>query len=277
MIQNLTIIGLGLLGGSIGLGVRKRINNCQITGCAHREGSLVQAKSLGAIDAWTLDVGQAVREADLVVLCMPVGQIGLWIQRVGNFLKPGAVVTDVGSTKAAICAAGERMPPPGVFVGSHPMAGSEKTGVAVARADLFEGATCVITPCTSTDPAATTRVEQFWNALGMRLVRHDPATHDHLVALVSHLPHAVAAAVVGVQSETSIDLRGKGFLDTTRIAAGDAGLWRDILMDNRTNVVDAIDQLSAELSTLARHLRTGDAAAVESWLARQSARRSRMT
>jgi prephenate dehydrogenase len=154
------------------------------------------------------------------------------------------------------------------------MAGSEKTGVAVARADLFEGATCVITPTPSTDPSAVARVEQFWHTLGMRLVRHDPHTHDHLVALVSHLPHAVAAAVVGVQSDASIDLRGKGFLDTTRVAAGDAGLWRDILMDNRQNVVEAIDQLNAELTHLATHLRAADAVAVEAWLAKQSARRA---
>lgn len=274
MPRNLTIIGLGLLGGSIGLGVRKYISNCKIMGCAHRPDSLIQARRVGAVDEWTLDVPESVREADLVVLCMPVGQIPGWIEKIGPHLKPDAVVTDVGSTKASICLAGEKMSGPGVFVGSHPMAGGERTGVAHARADLFQGATCVVTPTASTDPSAADRVESFWTTLGMRVVRHDPKTHDRLVAWISHLPHAVAAAVVGVQTEASLDLRGKGWTDTTRIAAGDAGLWRDIFMENRENLVDAIGQLNAELSELARLLRSGNANAVQEWLSRRAQRRT---
>jgi prephenate dehydrogenase len=232
---------------------------------------------LGAIDDWTLDVCKAVADADLVVLCMPVSQIPVWLERIGQNLKPGSVVTDVGSTKLAICDAGARhIVAPGAFVGSHPMAGSEKTGVAVARADLFDGATCVVTPAADADNGAIRKVCDFWTTLGCRIVQHDPATHDRLVAMVSHLPHAVAAALVGVQSDDSLDLRGRGFMDSTRIAAGDAGLWRDILIDNRQNVIDAIGHLHQELDQLTASLRTGDAAAVESWLARQVQRRNRL-
>lgn len=274
MPRNLTIIGLGLLGGSIGLGVRKFISDCKIMGCAHRPDSLIQAQHLGAVDEWTLDIPQAVREADLVVLCMPVGQIPDWIDKIGPHLKPGAVVTDVGSTKASICAAGEKMSGPGVFVGSHPMAGGEKTGVACARAELFQGATCVVTPTVATDPSSADQVEAFWTRLGMRVVRHDPKTHDRLVAWISHLPHAVAAAVVGVQTEASLDLRGKGWTDTTRIAAGDPGLWRDIFMENRENLIDAIHELKTELSELTELLKSGQAQAVQEWLSRRAQRRT---
>lgn len=271
MPQNLTIIGLGLLGGSIGLAVKDRIRGCKIMGCAHREGSLKDALALGAIDSWTLDPAEAVREADFVVLCMPVSMIGTWIWKIAGHLKAGAVVTDVGSTKAAICYAGEAIQRPAHFVGSHPMAGSEKKGVAVARADLFDGATCIVTPTSGTDSGAADTVAAFWQTLGCRVVRHDPETHDRLVSLVSHLPHAVAAAVVAVQSDASLDLRGKGFLDSTRVAAGDAELWRDIFTDNRDNVVIAIDRLIAELATLSRTLRSNDPAALQQWLA-QAAR-----
>lgn len=277
MLQNLTIIGLGLLGGSIGLGVRSRINNCRITGCAHREKSLIDAQQLGAIDDWTLDVHQAVQDAELVVLCMPVGQIPIWLERIGKDLKPGCVVTDVGSTKQAICDAGARhIVAPGAFVGSHPMAGSEKTGVAVAKADLFQSATCVVTPTAGTDRVAIQKVCDFWQTLGCRIVQHDPATHDRLVAMVSHLPHAVAAALVGVQSTDSLDLRGRGFMDSTRIAAGDARLWRDILMENRANVIDSINHLQHELAHLSTCLRNADASGVEAWLAKQAERRNQL-
>jgi prephenate dehydrogenase len=194
MPQRITIIGLGLLGGSIAMAVRGRLSDCSIVGCAHREASLIKAKDVGLLDNWTLDPAEAVAGADLIVLCMPVRQIPLWLGRIAPYVPAECVVTDVGSTKAAIVAAGEAaVRPPAHFVGSHPMAGSEKTGVAAARADLFDGATCIVTPTPASDAAAVERVETFWRQLGCRLVRHAPADHDRLVALVSHVPHAAAA------------------------------------------------------------------------------------
>lgn len=266
MVQRLTIIGLGLLGGSIGLAVRKRLSGCRITGCAHRDKSLIEAQKRGAVDDWTLDLGVAVGDADLVVLCMPVSQIPGWTERLSPHLKRGAIITDVGSTKQAIVDAGERwVRPPAHFVGSHPMAGSEKTGVAVARADLFQGATCIVTRTAQTDASSADVVERFWQALGCRVVRHSPSDHDRLVALISHLPHAAAAALVAVQDAASLDLHGKGFLDSTRIAAGDPELWRDIFTDNRDNVLGAIDRLIEELSRVRTQV-ANDPKALEAWL-----------
>ena len=275
MLPNLTIIGVGLLGGSVGLAVKHRASDCRIIGCAHREGSLIKAKSLGAIDDYTLEPAAAVAEADLVVLCTPVSQIEPWMTAIAPHLKAGAIVTDVGSTKAGIVAAGERtIAPPAFFVGSHPMAGGSRTGVDVARADLFEGATCIVTPTKRTKAKALATIESFWRLLGMRIVHHTPTEHDRLVALVSHLPHAGAAALVAVQEAASIDLHGRGFLDSTRIAAGDAGLWRDIFCDNRQHVKTAVDRLIAELHRFRGVLDSNDAAALEQWLERQAATRT---
>ena len=272
--QHFTIIGVGLLGGSLGLALKRRVPGCAIVGCGHREASLVEAKRRGAVDDWTLDPAAAVKDADVVVVCVPVGQMETWLAKVGPYLKPGAVVTDVGSTKAAIVAAGERLiRPPAFFVGSHPMAGGAQTGVTAARETLFDGATCVVTPTAATDAAALATVEALWTTLGMRLVRHGPADHDRLVAVVSHLPHAVAAALVAVQSDASIDLRGNGFVDATRIAAGDAALWRDIFMDNRENVTAALDLVIAQLAEVRARIASGDSDAITAWLRTQSARR----
>lgn len=269
-IERLAIIGVGLLGGSIGLAVKAKWPGCRVVGCGHREASLAEAKRLGAVDEWTLDAAAAVAGADVVVVCVPVGQMADWLGRIGPHLKAGAVLTDVGSTKAAIVAAGEAaVRPPARFVGSHPMAGGSKTGVAAARADLFDRATCVLTPTDATDADALGTVEAFWRLLGMRTVRHTPAEHDRLVALVSHLPHAAAAALVAVQSPASIDLHGRGYLDSTRIAAGDAGLWRDIFADNRENVVAAVDGLVEQLQRFRDMVAAKDDAGLVRWLETQ--------
>lgn len=273
--QHFTIIGVGLLGGSLGLALKRRVPGCVVVGCGHREASLIEAKRRGVVDEWTLDAAVAVKDADCVVVCVPVGQMETLLAKIAPHLKPGTVVTDVGSTKAAIVAAGERLVrSPAFFVGSHPMAGGAQTGVTAAREDLFDGATCVVTPTAVTDAATLSKIESLWATLGMRLVRHSPADHDRLVAVVSHLPHAVAAALVDVQSSASIELRGRGFIDTTRIAAGDAALWRDIFTDNRANVVDAINRLIFTLYAFRDRLTADDATDLTDWLREQSERRS---
>jgi prephenate dehydrogenase len=275
MFDSVTIIGLGLLGGSLGLALREKIRDCRIIGAGPKEPSLIEAKQRGVIDGWTLDFGESVVNADLVVVCTPVGVMDDAFARVSPRLKPGAIVTDVGSTKASIVAAGEARIGRN-FVGSHPMAGSEKTGVAAARADLLAGATCIVTPTDVTDPTAADTVVAFWRTLGMNVVTHAPADHDRLVALVSHLPHVAAAAVTAIQEEASLPLRGKGFSDTTRVAAGHAGLWRQILTDNAANVSAAIDKTVAELRRLQSSLDQNDAAAVEAWLQAAAERRGKL-
>lgn len=232
---------------------------------------------MGAVDEMYDDPAAAVRDADLVILCTPVGTFPQILTAIGPALADGAIVTDVGSTKASVVEAAGRILPRTVrFVGSHPMAGSEKRGVEFARADLMNGALCIVTPDASTDLEALNAVESFWRLLGMRTTRVSPVEHDRRLADISHLPHAVAAALVMMQDEGSFDLSGKGFADVTRIAAGDGGLWRDILLDNRDHVIGGIERLSGQLAKLAAALRNGDGDAVKSWLDNAARRREKL-
>jgi prephenate dehydrogenase len=272
--RRLSILGVGLLGGSIGLAARQRIKGCRVVGYAHRRATLEAALRLGAVDEAYEEARAAVRDADLVILCTPVGILGSLLREIAGDLASGAVVTDVGSTKESVVdAAGEALPATARFVGSHPMAGSEKRGVEFAREDLFDGAVCITTPAARTDPGALGQVEAFWQLLGMRTTRLSPVDHDRLLADVSHLPHAVAAALVSMQQDPALGLCGKGFADLTRIAAGDPGLWRDILLDNRKNVRQSIDRLIVELRRLSRLLESEASGELEQWLRSASDRR----
>jgi len=215
-----------------------------------------------------------VRDADLAILCTPVGTFEDLLRRIGPALKPGTVVTDVGSTKRSICRAAEQALPAGVhFVGSHPMAGSEQRGIEAARADLYRDALCITTPTGRTDPTAVRQVESFWQDLGMRITRLTPEDHDRLLADASHLPHALAAALVLLQSDQSLAVAGKGFLDTTRIAAGDAGLWRDIFQDNSDNLKDSIRRLRQHLERLETMLEPAKAKELLHWLNQAATKR----
>ena len=275
--RRLTILGVGLLGGSIGLAVRSRINYCRVVGYGHRAATLQVAKALGAIDETYDEPGHAVRGSDWVILCTPVSMLAPLLEQIAPDLSDGAIVTDVGSTKRHFVEAAERLLPVGVHcVGSHPMAGSEKRGVQFARADLFEGAVCITTPTPKTNAAALQAVESFWQMLGMRTTRLTPEMHDRLLAEVSHLPHVVAAALVALQEDPALDLCGKGFLDMTRIAGGDAGLWRDILLDNRDNIRKSIQRLQANLEKMSALLDGNDAEAVKGWLEAAALRRLKL-
>jgi prephenate dehydrogenase len=266
-LDRLSIIGVGLLGGSIGLALRSVVSGCEIVGYGHRRETLERAQQIGAIDHGTGDLRAAVEGSDLVILCTPVGLFSEILRGMADGLKKGCVVTDVGSTKASVVEAAERTLPGGVhFVGSHPMAGSEKRGVEFAKADLFQNALCIMTPSERTDGGALARVEEFWRLLGMRTCRMTPADHDRALAEVSHLPHAVAAALVGMQSPDALRLAGKGFLDTTRIAGGDGGLWRDIFLDNAGNVRAALARLRGQLEDFERLLDPGRGEELRGWL-----------
>ena len=271
--KRLCVLGVGLLGGSLGLAAKARVPGCRVVGYAHRPATLAEALAAGAVDEGYDDPAAAVRDADLVVLCTPVGLLGDLLARVAPALAAGAVVTDVGSTKASVVAAAEARCPGVRFVGSHPMAGSEKRGVAHARADLFDGAVCVTTPTDRTDPAALAGVEAFWRALGMRTERLPPDAHDRVICDVSHLPHAVAAALVAVQQPGAERLAGRGFFDATRIAGGDGGLWRDILLDNRANLTASLGRLRGAMDELEALLDPDRAEDLRAWLDRAADRR----
>jgi prephenate dehydrogenase len=272
--HRVSILGVGLLGGSIGLALRSKVSSCRVAGYGHRRTTLERALEIGAIDERYDSAAEAVRGADLIVVCTPVGVLREMLTQIAPALAGGAVVTDVGSTKRSVVETGERILPPGAhFIGSHPMAGSEKRGVEFARTDLFENATCILTPTQRTDQTALGEVETFWRLLGMRTTRLTPDQHDQLLAEVSHLPHAVAAALIAMQADDALPLAGKGFLDATRIAGGDGGLWRDILVDNADNVRAAVARLRGELDRLLGMLDVAKARELEAWLNAAASRR----
>lgn len=273
----MSILGVGLLGGSIGLAMKRRASSCQIVGYGHRQETLDRARQLGAIDVGHTRPADAVAGADVVVLATPVGLFGSLLEAIGPALKPGAIVTDVGSTKRSVVQLAESILPSSVhFVGSHPMAGSEKRGVEFASSELFQNAVCILTPTVRTNPSAADTVRRLWEELGMRTVEMTPEEHDQRLALASHLPHAVAAALVLLQDDASLAVAGKGFLDATRIAGGDGALWRDILMDNRDNMLSAIDGLTGQLGTLAKLLRNNSSEQLVQWLDAAAARRNEL-
>jgi prephenate dehydrogenase len=238
----LCVLGLGLLGASVAMAARRRGLASHIAGWSHRASTRDAAVARAVVDAAHEAPDQAVRDADLVVLASTVSTIPAVAASIVASAAPNAIVTDVGSTKRLIveqctAALGPR------FIGSHPMAGGEKTGLEHARADLFDRAICIVTPTSSNAPSDVVSLEHFWTQLGSTTVRLDPAEHDRLVALVSHLPHAVAAGLVAVQSDLSMKLAGPGFRDSTRIAASDPALWRDIFLDNADASIASADKL----------------------------------
>ena len=272
--QRLSILGVGLLGGSIGLALKSATTDYKIIGYGHRTESLQAALRMGAIDEMTLDLAASIRQANIVILCTPVSTFRQIFDKIKGELSPGTIVTDVGSTKRSICRLAEEMLPQGVhFVGSHPMAGSEKRGVDAARADLFRNALCITTPTSKTNSDALRQIESLWQKLGMRVTRLNPDDHDRFLADVSHLPHLLAAALTLIQSDSSLALAGKGFFDTTRIAGGDGGLWRDIFVDNADNLHISLTKLRQELDRFESLLKPEHAEQLKAYLDKAAGRR----
>ncbi len=275
--KKVTVVGVGLLGGSIGLAVKAADERIAVVGVGRRKSSLDRALAAGAIDAATLSVADGVAGADLVVLATPLGAYEGHLSAMRDCLSPRAVVTDVGSTKAvAVRLAEGVLGKGGPFVGSHPMAGSERRGVQFARADLFAGATCIVTPTKHTRPAALRKVLRFWEMLGGKTVRMSPTAHDRAVARVSHLPHILAAMIVTGQKNADLELAGHGFLDTTRIASGDPAMWRDIILTNRKALLNAIDAADEQLMRIRDLVDLGDAAGIERYLTAAKKRRDEL-
>jgi prephenate dehydrogenase len=267
--NKITLVGVGLLGGSLGLAVRRRRLAREVAGFVRRNASLKDCEKAGALDYATTDLLAAVSGADLVVLCAPLAQMRPLVERMFPALKRGAIVTDVGSVKASVVKELESLVSKvgAHFVGSHPMAGAEKTGVLSARADLFECAMCVVTPTRKTNAAALRKVEQFWKSVGCRLLRLSPELHDKLASQASHLPHVVAAALASVvldprKSQQQAALCANGFRDTTRIASGSPEMWRDIALANRKELRVSLDEFVRELQHVQAMLRRGDASEI---------------
>lgn len=269
--QRLAVLGLGLLGGSVAWAARKRGLAREVVGHGRREAPLRDAIERGLVDRAEVDPAAAVDGADLVVLATPVGSMAGLLRAAAPGLRRDALVTDVGSVKSLLTETLPGLVPPGVvYIGSHPMAGSHEKGPDHARADLFEGATCVITPMAGDPEAAVARIEAFWRGLGARVVRRDPTTHDIEVAWMSHVPHALAfafARALGDAPPSAREVAGSGFRDFTRIARSDPELWAEILVANRKAVQGPLARVAERLGDLARALETGDVETMDRWIA----------
>jgi len=278
--RKITIIGVGLLGGSIGLAAKKRRVAGEIAGFVRSKKSIAGCEKFGATDFATTDLLAAVSNSDLVILCTPLAQMRSLAEQALPALKRGAIVTDVGSVKAgAVRELEPLVKKSGAhFIGSHPMAGAEKNGVAAARENLFENAVCVLTPTKKSSVAAIRKLENFWKSLGARVLKMDAAQHDLLVSRSSHLPHVVAATLANLvlnpaNPKAQAGLCATGFRDTTRIASGSPEMWRDIALANRKNLSRSTDTFIAELKKFQNALKSGDAQSVEKIFATAKQRR----
>jgi prephenate dehydrogenase len=273
VIRELAIVGVGLLGGSVAKAARASGLARRLVGIGRDTARLRPALDDGTLDAVTTDLDTGVRDADFVLLAAPVLAIEGLLERVWRAAPARTVVTDVGSTKRNIVRAAERLAAtrPLTFVGSHPLAGSEQSGYGVARADLFRGATVVVTPTEATELAALKQVTEFWEALGARVSSLDPETHDRTVAAISHLPHLIACALVdgaGRVEPSALDLAARGFRDTTRIAAGDPDMWTEIFLANRDALSASVEAFQQALADLQRAIAAGAPDALRAALAR---------
>ena len=271
MIGRLSIVGLGLLGGSVAKAARAASLAQEIVGVGRNPKSLEPALLERAVDRITTDLAEGVRDADMIVLATPVATLERQLPAVWEAASSHALLTDVGSTKAGIVRAAEALGAsrPLGFVGSHPMAGSNLSGFSVARADLFSGATVILTPTDRTPSEPIKRVTEFWEAMGGRVIVMDPATHDRAVAAISHLPHLVVDALVAAVVDMDprfLDVAARGFKDTTRIAASDPAVWREIFQQNREALGEALAAFRGALGRLEGILAAGDDAAIESAL-----------
>ena len=270
MIHHLTIIGVGLIGGSLAKALRFENAVGHITGFGRTESSLQRAQALGVVDSWSLDLGTAVEQAEVVVIASPVNAISSTFQKLKSCLGDNAIVTDAGSVKgpivdAAVSGLGDKIVN---FVPGHPIAGKEQSGVDAASATLFKGHRTILTPIANTGTEAISTVKDMWETIGAEVVFMEPSVHDELLALTSHLPHALAFILVDLLSrqtnpEDSFDLSAGGFYDITRIASGDPVMWRDIFLSNQQAVLQRLTEFSTAIANLAELINDCDSHGLE--------------
>lgn len=269
------IVGVGLIGGSVGQAVRSRALAERVVGVGRDSGRLEEARRLGAIDAGTTDLARGVGEAEVVVIGTPVSRIARDVREAAGHAPTDALITDAGSTKQRIVAEVEADPRAlGMFVGAHPIAGSERNGAAHARADLFQGRACVLTPTEKTPADRLERARAFWEAVGCRVNLMDPAEHDQALAWTSHLPHIIAAALAGAIPADTLGLAAGAYRDGTRVAGADADLWTAIFLENRMPLIEALDGFEAQLANFRRAILDQDTEAIRCWWQAARERRS---
>ncbi len=270
LFQKVSIVGVGLLGGSLGLAVRERQLAGRVEGWVRRRESVAECHEREVADLVTTDLKAVLTNADLIVLCTPVEHMRENLEPVLGVLKPGAIVTDVGSVKSVVVRELEALVARagGCFIGSHPMAGGERVGVAWSRSDLFARAVCAVTPTEATPVVAVEKLTEFWESIGMRVLNLAPERHDEFVARTSHLPHLLATVLAGYVLDPGFpseqrELCAGGFRDTTRVASGPVEMWQGIISANHVNLAKDLAALESRFSELRGALERNDLAVIE--------------
>lgn len=272
LFNRLCLVGIGLIGSSIARVAKKRGDIAKtIVVTTRRAETLARVRELGLADVVEADAARAVEGCDGVIFCIPVGAYADAMRHIAPHLAPGAVLTDVGSTKGSVVRDLSPLLPAGVhLVPAHPMAGTEYSGPDAGFAELFEGRYCIVTPLPESDPAAVEKVKELWRRCGSMIETMDPVTHDKVVAIVSHLPHLIAFTICGTADdlaeetkEAVLKFAASGFRDFTRIAASDVDMWRDVFLNNREAVLEMLSRFAEDAHAFGRAIRWGEAGFIE--------------
>jgi len=283
MMNKLCIVGLGLIGGSIGLAARRKRLAREVVGLVRRRESINESRRYGVSERATLSVEEAVSDSEMIIMTTPLHAMERLAGAITPFAPEGCVITDVGSSKRCVVSAMEKIfHPRAHFVGAHPIAGSEQSGMRAARDDLFEGTPCILTPTRKTDKEALKKVRGLWESLGSNVSLLSPSDHDRIVAAISHLPHLLAATLVNYLArmpggaQKTLPFAGRGFKDSTRIAASPSDMWVDICLANRDEILRALKNYQIELALAKRALERGDVTGLRNILLRASGLRNEM-
>jgi len=276
--ENVAIIGLGLIGSSIARATREALPEVRLSGFDADLDIRTRARNLQLVDTLPEDIAQAVETADLIILCVPVGAMGAAASAIAPTLKHGVIVTDVGSSKAAVAQVLKSALPDAIVIPGHPIAGTENSGPEAGFATLFRGRWSILTPDGDAPPQAVERLTAFWSALGAKVECMDARQHDLTLAVTSHLPHLIAFTIVGTARELENVTEGEvikysagGFRDFTRIAASNPTMWRDIFLSNKDAVLDVLDRFRGDLAGLEQAIRADDGEALHDWFSRTRA------
>lgn len=276
-LRQVTVLGLGLLGGSISLAVLRSFAQVKVVGYTHRPSTRDKARQLAVASEVVDDIRQSVSDSDVVILATPLCTFENIFVEIADALPSGCIVTDVGSTKSLPHRWADKKLPKNVhYVGSHPIAGSEQRGVEYARDDLFDQAMCVLTTTEKTNRQALQILKTFWSKLGCVVKIMAPAEHDRIFANVSHLPHMIAAALINANSNEDLKFAGKGFMDTSRVASGPANIWADVLLTNTKNISRGIDKVIAELTKLKKAIKGENKREIEKLLEKARDKRAEL-
>jgi prephenate dehydrogenase len=274
-LKQITVIGMGLLGGSVSRAILRCFPRAKVTGYSHRASTREKARQLAVASQIADNLELSLAKAELVILATPICTFEEIFSKIAPALPRGCIVTDVGSTKVLSHRwAAKRLPETTPYVGSHPIAGSEQRGVEFARDDLFEQTSCILTKTKSTKKQAIATLREFWTKLGCSVMEMSPSRHDRIFGMVSHLPHITAASLLNANSPKDLEFAGSGFMDTSRIASGPANVWADILLTNAENSCKGIDKLIAELTKIKAALKKADKDTVEKLLTKAREKRA---